>query len=139
MTDNPFVDKNKKPTDSELAELLGRSKKYWDNLHTQLKEEFGEARPEWKFYSPKFGWTHRLVCKKRTIVWMGPRSKCFTIAFVFGDKAVAAAMKSKLSAEMKSEIKNAKKYAEGRPVRLEVRVKKDFELVMELAKIKMAN
>lgn len=137
--DNPFTDKNHKPTEAVLTELLGRSKKYWDELHVALKAAFGEAKPEWKYYGQKLGWSYRLVCKKRTIVWLGPRSKFVNVGFIFGDKAVAAIMASKLPAAVKTEIKNAKKYVEGRPYGVEMRIKQDFELVMELAKIKMAN
>ena len=53
------------------------------------------------------------------------------------DKAVdCSPMKSRLLYfAVKIELKNAKKrYAEGRPYRMEARTKKDFDLVVELRK-----
>jgi hypothetical protein len=139
MSDVVFAEKAKCPGEPELAEALGRSKNYWDELLIKLKAEFGEATPEWKFFSPKYGWSLKVSRKKRTIVWMIPHSKSFGAGFALGEKAVAEALKSKLPDALKTEIKYAKKYAEGRPARVEVKLKKDVELVMMLAKIKISN
>jgi hypothetical protein len=70
---------------------------------------------------------------------MTPCRKHFLVGFVLGDRAVKAAHDSTLPEPVLAVIDGARKYAEGRGVRLEVRTKKDRDHVMELAAIKMAN
>ena len=77
--------------------------------------------------------------KKRNIVYLGPRTGSFMAAFVLGDKAVAVARKSELPAYVLDMIAEAKRYAEGTPVRIEVSKPKHVELVKILAKIKVEN
>ena len=45
----------------------------------------------------KSGWSLRLKVKKRNIVYLAPCNGCFRVAFIFGDRAVAAARQSDLS------------------------------------------
>ena len=56
-----------------------------------------------------------------------------------GERAVKAAHDSCLPDSVLTVIDEAPKYAEGRGIRIEVRNKKDREIVKELAAIKMAN
>jgi len=56
-----------------------------------------------------------------------------------GEKAVKAAHKSDLSVSVLKAIDSARKYAEGRGVRLEIRSGEDAGNVEKLAGIKMAN
>ena len=60
-------------------------------------------------------------------------------AFILGDKAVTAARKSKLPPDVLKIIDEAKRYAEGTAVRIEVHAAKDVNLVKTLAKIKAEN
>ena len=77
--------------------------------------------------------------KKRTVLYMTPCERYFLASFALGEKAVQAAHQSDLPDSVLNIIDSARKYAEGRGVRLEVRSKKDLENVKELAAIKMAN
>jgi hypothetical protein len=61
------------------------------------------------------------------------------VGFVLGERAVKAARQSALSDKVQTLIDDAKKYAEGKGVRIEVRSKKDRDDVEKLAAIKMAN
>jgi len=81
----------------------------------------------------------RLSLKKRNIVYLGPREKWFLAAFALSDKAVAAARKSALPAEVLQNIAQAKRYPEGAAVRIEVRKPQDAAIVKTLAKIKIEN
>jgi hypothetical protein len=77
--------------------------------------------------------------KKRNIVYLGPCAGCFRVAFVLGDKAVAAARKSDLAKSTLKIIDEAPRYAEGTGVRLIVKAEKDLGAIKKLALIKMAN
>jgi hypothetical protein len=56
-----------------------------------------------------------------------------------GEKAVAAARKSKLPVRILKMIDEAKRYPEGTAVRIEVHAAADADIVKTLAKIKFEN
>ena len=70
---------------------------------------------------------------------MTPRKGHFLVGFVLGEKAVRAARDSDLPDSIFTTIDEARKYAEGRGVRIEIRNKKSLEATKKLAAIKMAN
>jgi len=139
MLPNAFIGYAKQPTKKELATVLGQADVLWHALVSDLKRDLKLDREEWNSYSVKAGWSLRLQLKKRNIVYLGPRAGCFMAAFVLGDKAVAAARKSKLPPGILKIINEAKRYAEGTAVRIEVREAKDADVVRMLAKIKTEN
>ena len=60
-------------------------------------------------------------------------------AFVFGDKAVSIIEKSDLPKNIIEEIKNARKYAEGRGLRILLKKPNDVKLVLKLTEIKISS
>ena len=139
MALSAFDDKAKKPRVSDLKAVLGRTGPHWDALRTHLGAEFAPLDETWNFSGASWGWSLRLKQKKRTVLYMTPCRRHFLAGFVLGDKAVRAAHNSTLPDSVLAIIDGAKKYAEGRGVRLEIRNKKDLEHAKELAAIKMAN
>ncbi len=139
MLPNAFIGKAEQPTEKELAAVLGSTKAIWDQLLMDLAKDFGANIQEWKCYSRKFGWSLRVKRKARTIVWLGPSGGAFTVAFILGDKAVRAAQESGLPPSVIQMINEAKKYLEGRGVRLVPKTSKDLDTIRELAAIKLAN
>lgn len=139
MLPNAFIGKPHPPTDAELAEALGPAKALWDRLLANLAVKHNLTAQEWNSYSPKAGWSLRLKHKDRNILYLGPSQGAFRVAFVLGDKAVAAAHKSNLPQSVIQIFNEAKRYAEGTPVRFETMKAKDMESVVKLAGIKLAN
>lgn len=139
MDQNAFAGQAKKPTEEALASALGESYSLWQTLVADLKHELKLDAPEWHSSSIKLGWSLRLQLKKRNIVYLGPRKGYFVAAFALGDKAVGAAQKSKLPARVLKMIDEAKRYAEGTAVRIEVRGDEDVKVVKTLAQIKIDN
>jgi len=95
-TPNAFIGKTAPPTQNEIDAALGATADVWNQLLHWFAEQ-GVADQEWKSSSPKYGWSLRLKLKKRTIVYLAPCEGCFRVAFVLGDRAVAAARQSDLS------------------------------------------
>jgi len=139
MDQNAFAGQAKKPADAALASALGESHALWQELVTDLKRDLKLDAAEWHSSSVKLGWSLRLQLKKRNIVYLGPRSGYFLAAFALGDRAVAAARKCKLPARVLKIINEAKRYAEGTAVRIEVRRAEDAAVVKTLARIKLEN
>jgi hypothetical protein len=116
-----FNDKLQQPTDDMLVGALGETKVLLDELIHFIETEFGECRPEWKYYGNKYGWSLKLFNKKRNVVFVGPEEGYFNVAFAFGEKPYEAIMESKLPAFIKDELRNAPVYVEGRPLRMEIK------------------
>ena len=134
---NAFLGKTTRPSDSDLAKALGRTKPRWDQLVSELASEHGVATREWKSYVAKSGWSLRLTRGKRTIVWLVPYAGGFQVAFIFGEKAVTAIRQSAVPARVLKMLDEAPKYPEGTGLRFQVTTVKDVAVVKKLAAIKL--
>ncbi len=134
-----FDDKSKRPQASDLKGALSRTSTHWDSLITHIASEYPPLDETWSFSGANWGWSLRLKQKKRTVLYMTPCRGYFLVGFVLGEKAVRAAHGSTLPDSVLTVIDGAKKYAEGRAVRIEIRNKKDVENAKRLSSIKMAN
>jgi hypothetical protein len=139
MLPNAFIDKPKPPTAAELTTALGPAKALWDQLLAGLADEHNLTVQEWNSYSRKAGWSLRLKLKDRNILYLTPCRGCFFVSFVLGDKAVEAARQSRLPQSVIKIINEAKRYAEGTGVRMEMKKPKDIEIAKQLAAIKLAH
>jgi hypothetical protein len=132
-------DKSIIPDDGQVKDVLGKTFQLWSAIKKYFEDKQRDVQEEWKFYSQKSGWSAKLIHKKRTILYLIPGKGYFMAAFVFGDKAVAAAEQSTLPESILDMIRSARKYVEGRGFRFEVRGQEDVENVKKLIEIKMAN
>jgi hypothetical protein len=139
MSANVFIDKLAKPDDQALVRVLGKTYALWAEIEEYVSTAHRESTEEWKYYGPKSGWTLKTLLKKRNLFFFTPYQGYFRIAFVFGDRAVAEILKSDLPKAAIVEITNAKKYAEGRGIRVEVKTRRDVESVKKLIAIKVMN
>jgi len=140
MLANAFIAKTTKPTEDELAEALGGpAKALWDKLAAQLAEQHGVTVPDWHSHSRKAGWALRLKRKDRAIVYLTPSHGCFMASFALGEKAAQAARESGVPPAVVKIIDEARRYAEGRAVRIEVRGPRDVAAVVKVAVAKIAN
>jgi len=123
------------PTDPELRKALGPS-------HVALEHFLAhnpDLRPEWKFYGAKLGWSLKLFRGKRNLCFISPRDGHWTLGFALGDRAVEAALDSDLPDHAKQQLRDARRYAEGRGLRLEIRSDPDLEPAQTLLDIKRDN
>lgn len=134
---NPFVGKTTRPSDSDLEKALGRAKPLWDQLVAELASEHDVTTREWKSYSPKSGWSLRLLRGKRTVVWLAPYTGSFEVLFILGEKALTATRQTAVPARVLRMIDQAPKYPEGTGVRFQIKAVRDIALVKTLAAIKL--
>ena len=139
MATSILDDKSIIPDDDQLKDVLGKTLQLWSAINKYFEDKQRDVQEEWKFYSKKSGWSAKLIHKKRTILYLIPRKSYFMAAFVFGDKAVAAAEQSTIPESILDIIRSARKYVEGRGFRFDVRGQEDVENVKKLIEIKMAN
>ena len=131
------MDKSSMPTIKDLETALGSTYKLWKNCIDFTKHVYPEVVEEWNYSGDKFGWSFRLKDKKRVLVYLLPRDKFFKVAFVFGQKATDAIFESPISENIKSEIRSAKVYAEGRGIRVDVKNKSVIHDIEKLIEIKI--
>jgi hypothetical protein len=139
MAVSVFDDKAKQPSEQKLAKALGKSNRLWKEIKKNLKAEYGELIEEWKFYGQKSGWILKTLRKKRNLFFFIPLEGSFKVSFVFGDKAVAVVEESDLPEEIITSLKNARKYAEGRGLQIDVKGGADVEHIKKLVEIKVNN
>lgn len=134
-----FTDKNIIPSVKDLKKALGDTFFVWEALAEYAKKAYPKAAEEWSYSGPKYGWNFKIKDKKRAILYLLPRDGFFKAAFVFGQKATDAIMRSDVSGIIKSEIQNAKVYAEGRGIRIAVTNDSITEDLKKLITIKVLN
>jgi hypothetical protein len=134
-----FADKAHPPTDDDLATALGAAAEAWRFLCRDISVRFAPVTTAWGYGSKTTGWGLRLQVPARTIMYMTPRDGHFLASFALGERAVAAALEANLSPAIIAAIDDAPRYAEGRGVRLQVRVPADIGDIVRLAEIKMAH
>jgi len=133
-----LTDKSEAPDDQILAGVLGGTAfKRWAGIKGSIEAEHGPTINEWKYYNAKSGWVLKLLLKKRNLFFMIPAEKTFTLGFLFGDRAVEEIGRSGLPARIIREVKNARRYAEGRGLRIEVRNREAVNHVLKLVDIKV--
>ncbi len=139
MALSAFDDKLKPPGEDDLRRMLGRSNVHWDDLRKSVAAQYSPVDEAWNFAGAKYGWSLRLKRKNRTVLYMTPCEGHFLVGLVLGGKAIAAARDANLPDSVLTIMAEARKYAEGTGVRIEVRNRKDLQNVKSLAAIKMAN
>lgn len=134
-----FTDKSVIPTNDDLVENLGTTYVLWKELEEFVIEKYPDALAEWNFPGKKYGYSFRLKDKRRAILYFLPRKDYFKIAFVFGQKATDIIMGSDVETKIKTKLALARKYAEGRGIRIEVRNESPIKDIKKLVGIKLSN
>ena len=83
--------------------------------------------------------SYRIKDRKRAIIYFLPRDKYFKVAFVFGQKATDIVLKSNISPDIKTELEQATKYAEGRGIRIDIKNDSILPDIKQLIEIKLKN
>ena len=132
-----FMDKAVKPSKKDLPETLGSSYGWWEAIENFVLEKYPDGKSEWNFPGKKYGWSYRIKDKKRAIIYFLPLDQYFKVGFVFGQKAFDQIMESAISDEIKNELREATKYAEGRGIRIDVKDESVLSDIKKLIEIKL--
>lgn len=134
-----FTNKTTEPSEEDLRRALGTTFTVWESLAKFTKESYPKYIESWHFSGDKYGWNFRISEKKRVLLYLLPRDGFFKAAFVFGQKATDAILKSEIDENIKNEIQAAKVYAEGRGIRIDVRDTSNCDAIKKLIAIKITN
>jgi hypothetical protein len=137
---NAFLGHTQPPCPSEVAAALGPTAALWNEIVNRITRDEAITAQEWKgVCTNKYGWSLRLLHKKRNVVYLSPCAGCFRVAFVFGEKAMLAVREASFPAGVAKIISAAPKYPEGTGVRLIVKRRSDLPTIFKLAHIKLQN
>ena len=137
MDYSSFQDPSILPDEVAFRAVLGESWSLWQSIRDFLDTEYEVVTPEWKHYRGKSGWQLKMFYKKRNLFFLTPLSDSFRMVFVFGDRAVEQVSQSGLPQNIIDELVNARKYAEGRGLQIQVNSQADVEIVKTLIHIKI--
>ena len=131
-----FIQKSPQPTPAALKKALGDTFELWTTIAEYTKKASPGAVEEWKYSGEKYGWSFRISDKKRVLVYLLPRDQFFKVGLVFGQKATDKILETKISASIINDLRQAKVYAEGRGIRIEVKDRSLINDIKELVRIK---
>jgi len=120
------------PTQAEIDEILGDGADLLDEFLSRNPE----LRPEWKYYGPKNGWGLKLFRKKRNMCFVGREPGAIAIVFIFGERAYERLSTSAMRPALRELVEGARRFPEGRGIRLILREESDLEDAQLLLDIK---
>lgn len=138
MSASLYDDKLIVPNDKMLSNDLAETKIFFDEICKFIETNYGDLKPEWKFYNKKSGWILKLFYKKRNVLFIVPCKKYFKTAFTFGEKAADLVFNSELPETIRKELIEARKYAEGRTIQIKVKNVDDCTNILSLIQIKLS-
>ena len=124
------------PSRKELETELGVAYEVWQRVIAAVVETAGSVESEWKPSKSNFGRLCLLKRKKRTILYLTPEKDAVLVAIVLGERAVGLALASQLPETIKTMIRDARPYAEGRGIRFPINSTDDVNMVSDLVAIK---
>ena len=135
-----FDNKEMMPNDGMVSAALGNAAIIWDELRTHVAENYPDVTGEWKHYGKAAGWTYKLLSKKRNLIFFIPKTDCFRLRIVLGEKAcICVEADNELPNEIKEAIRAAAPYAEGRSIDIDIERTGQMEAIKRLLKIKYEN
>lgn len=125
------------PSARDLAAALGRSRAAWVAIVDAMSETYAPLDVVWRPSAQlAFGRYCRLIRKKRTLLYLIPKVRCFEVVIALGERATTLALKADLPVPLIRIIADAKVYPEGRFVRFDVAARAAVPDVLRLVQIK---
>jgi hypothetical protein len=137
MALSAFGDKAAPPDDKAVAATLGAAHPQWQAVRQSLREMCDPYSEVWGFTAASTGWGLRARQGDRVVAYLTPREGEFLASFALGEQAFAAARASGLPDTALAVLDGARRYAEGRAVRITVRDEADVVVVLKLAAAKL--
>ena len=139
MSENVFTAKETQPDEKMVMEKLGTNYAHLESIRQFIDDEIGATTREWKFYGKKYGWNLKTFLKKRNLFFIIIYDGYFSIGFVFGEKAVKSVLDSDIDPSLKKELEEARKYAEGRGLAIQVDNADCLKDIKQLVRIKVGS
>ncbi len=124
---------SKPPTTRQLSALLKSSY----GAFKALTQRGAGVTHEWRRYSATSPWVLKVSLAARTLFYVTPKAGECEVTVLLGKRATEAALAGRVSNAPHASIREARAYAEGRPVRVTVTSEADLAGVEELVAVKL--
>ena len=122
------------PERGDLERLLGPAFEAFGLLSTFRPA----ATTEWRRYSKAGPWTLKVVEAKRTLCYLTPTDEGLHVSIIFGAKATEAVLAADdVPDHVKTALREARQYPEGRGIRVPVGTVADVGLIERLVALKL--
>src|ERR1051326_1652866 len=138
MAPSVFLDNQEVPSAKAVASALGDSELLWDGIRDYVVSHYKPVVQVWGYAGKQYGWSLGLKQKKRSVAYLIPGKGNFVCSLAFNEKAVAQARKVKLPVAILNMIDEAKRFPEGRAVRVEINSDKEAAVAKQLIDLKMS-
>ncbi len=118
--------------------IFGRKEVFPDKrrLQTVLRDAFSsyeelldltqDFAQKWKFYGEMIGWQLKVERDGKALLYVTPLENSFRVGLAVRDEERDALLGSQMPSPKKDELRSAVKYAEGYPLRFEIRRQNDM-------------
>jgi hypothetical protein len=124
MTERPFLEKSKKPTEPTLQAALG-------STYTHYKKVISVASSysqDWAF-TPKGGWMLKVSDRKKALLYLIPLNGGFKISLAIRETERDAFLRDGELGMLHDKIAASKKYLEGFALQFDISNKNEFQPV----------
>jgi len=128
-----FIEKGREPTEEMLRGALGESYK----LFVELADLTAPLIQEWKFYSPKYGWSFKVFQKKKVLFYLTPGEGCFSFGMALRENEKDLVLNSEVSEKIRNTLSVEGKLMEGFPLR--IKINKEIQLIDIKVIIRLVN
>lgn len=119
MSKGFFTNKNSKPTDAELIDIVGRAKNKWESLIYYLTDDL-HLKGELKFYGINYGWALRFNKSGKSVIALYPNEDCITVQIILNNNQTNKAFSSDLSPKIIQIINDTETICEGKWIYLNI-------------------
>ncbi len=135
MSKGTFTERNKKPTQEEINQVLGESLPLWMELQDFIGKHF-KTSCELKFYGKNYGWALGFKKSGKSLVSLYPSQSGFTAQIILKEKDIKEIPNALMTEKLKKAMNDAYPYSEGRWLFLSVETIADIALVEQLLMMK---
>jgi hypothetical protein len=129
-----MTDQSEPPDAVALEERLGPALDAFQALRTLRPT----ATSAWRRYGRNSPWTLKVVEGRRTLCYLTPDEGFVAVSIIFGTRASEAVFATPdVPDDVKTLLREARPYAEGRGIRIPARTRDDVALVERLVGIKL--
>ncbi len=132
-----LTDKEQFPAKEIIYSHIGRTKNLWESLFDYIHKEHPDFTEQWRYYNDGKSWLLKVSRKSKTIFWLSVIKNSFVTTFYFPDRAEETIMKSDISAELKKNFKDGRRFNTIRGITTVYKNKKDVEYAKSLIGIKL--
>lgn len=135
MAPTAFMDRDRQPTASEIAEALGSTAPLWDRIRRFVETSY-EVEPTFVPPSKNYGWDLKYRKGGKTLVSLTPDRGGFTALVVLGEKETEAARELDLGHHVQGVFDGARQLRDGRWLFVHVESGRDVDDIERLLAVK---